>query len=178
MIGVTFDHHFYNAKAIEQAANNVCTAVDYIRTYADTFQLDPDRLCLLAFSGGGPLLSFALRDQPDYIRCIAAFYAMLDLQASKSHKRVIRKTFSPAAYLTNNNIPILVARAGKDRANINRSIESFINMAANTNVPVKLLEHAGGRHGFDILDDDDRSRQIVAETITFIMDALSFPSEP
>ena len=35
-------------------------------------------------------------------------------------------------------------------------------------MPLDLLDHPEGRHGFDILDDDDRSREIVGRTFDFL----------
>lgn len=34
--------------------------------------------------------------------------------------------------------------------------------------PLELLNHPKGRHAFDILDDDDRSREIIARTFDFL----------
>jgi acetyl esterase/lipase len=33
---------------------------------------------------------------------------------------------------------------------------------------VELLEHPEGRHGFDTLNDDDRSREIIRRTLDFV----------
>ena len=37
-----------------------------------------------------------------------------------------------------------------------------------TTVLAAALNHPAGRHGFDILDDDARSREIVARTFDFL----------
>jgi hypothetical protein len=31
-----------------------------------------------------------------------------------------------------------------------------------------MLEHAQGRHGFDVLNEDDRSREIIRRTLEFV----------
>lgn len=33
---------------------------------------------------------------------------------------------------------------------------------------IEVLVHPQGRHGFDVLDDDARSREIIARTIEFL----------
>lgn len=38
---------------------------------------------------------------------------------------------------------------------------------------IDLMNHAEGRHGFDILDDDPRSEQIIRHTIEFLRDHLA-----
>lgn len=35
------------------------------------------------------------------------------------------------------------------------------------NAPLELMNHSAGRHGFDILDDDERSREIIARAVAF-----------
>jgi len=35
-------------------------------------------------------------------------------------------------------------------------------------VEIEVFNHARGRHGFDILDDNDRSREIIRATIEFL----------
>ena len=40
------------------------------------------------------------------------------------------------------------------------------------NVSLELLNHESGRHGFDILDDDDRSREILSRTLAFLKSRL------
>lgn len=67
MIGITFTHRLgYPDPRLKEAANDVQVAIDHVRTHAEAFDLDPDRLCLVAFSGGGPLLSMTMRDPPPY----------------------------------------------------------------------------------------------------------------
>jgi acetyl esterase/lipase len=169
LIGVTFDHHYHTTKALEAAALHIQAALTFIRARSDAYHLDPDRLGLLAFSGGGPFLSAALRDQPGYVRCLAAYYALLDLRAGRSHASAIREAFSPSAFLTAGSVPVLVARAGRDRANINASIDSFVAAGESVGAPVTRLAHPTGRHGFDIMDDDDQSRAIIAATVEFFL---------
>ena len=36
-----------------------------------------------------------------------------------------------------------------------------------------LLDHPTGQHGFDIRDDDDRSRAIIRETLAFFVRRLT-----
>src|SRR5260370_19625677 len=64
--------------------------------------------------------------------------------------------------------PLLVARAGRDAAWINDSLDGFVRAALAAGVEIDLLNHAEGRHGFDVLDDVPRSCEIIARAIEFI----------
>jgi len=60
-VGVTFTHSLeYPTKSLEKGAHDVRAAVDYVRANADKYSIDKDRICLIAYSAGGPMLSLAL----------------------------------------------------------------------------------------------------------------------
>jgi hypothetical protein len=40
-----------------------------------------------------------------------------------------------------------------------------------------LMNHPAGRHGFDILDNDARSREIIRRTLAFLRDHLEVNRE-
>lgn len=172
--GVTFNHRYANPAELEQSAGDVNSAIEYVRTHAEELRIDPDRLCLWAFSGGGPQLSPTLSDRPSYVRCIVAYYALLDLRhfdhQGSAGIEAVRTRFSPAAYLKQNAgtvPPLFVARAGLD-PDINVSIDRFASEALAANVPLDLVNHPRGHHAFDILDDDARTHEILARTIEFV----------
>jgi acetyl esterase/lipase len=177
MVGVTFTHRLgYPKLQLPGAAGDVSAAVDYIRARADSLKIDRDRICLVAYSGGGPLLSAAMRDKPAYVRCLVAFYALLDIQQSELHKEhelvETAKEFSPITHLATDAsriAPMFVARAGLDEIpGINDSIDRFIREAISKNAAIIVANHPQGVHGFDIATDDDRSRQIIRGVITFM----------
>ena len=64
-------------------------------------------------------------------------------------------------------LPIFIARAGLDQPMINETIDLFVQEALAGNVVLDVMNHPSGRHGFDILDDDDRSREIIARAVAF-----------
>lgn len=154
LVGVTFNHRLYALTDYERAQSDVAAAIEYVRTHATDLNVDAERIALWYFSGGGPLLSPVLLERPDYVRCILAFYAYL--QPSAAHVR------SKGA-----GLPIFVARAGLDQPMINETIELFVKEALAGNAALDVMNHATGRHGFDILDDDDRSREIIARAVAF-----------
>jgi len=176
LVGVTFNHRFYHPQTVEQAASDVCAAIAYVREHADRFHVDAERLCLWAFSGGGPLLSLAFWERPAHIKCIVAFYALLDLRHVPSPGpddptgEVRVQKFSTAAYLKDKaaGLPMFVARAGLDSPLINQSVDTFVQKALAANTLITVMNHPQGQHGFDILDDNERSREIIAHAIEFV----------
>ncbi|HEY7188419.1 MAG TPA: dienelactone hydrolase family protein, partial [Vicinamibacterales bacterium] len=109
-----------------------------------------------------------------FVRCLVAFYALLDvrhlLPPDADAERVARAhAFSPAAHLdaAAATLPIFVARAGRDNAIVNTAIDAFVREALTANASIDLANHADGQHGFDLVDDDERSREIIARALAF-----------
>jgi len=177
MVGVTFTHRLgYPKPDLVEAASDVSAAINYIRDNADNLNVDKNRICLAAYSGGGPMLSMAIRDKPEYVRCLVAFYAFLDIQQSELHRTYETpeavKNFSPITYLTieaEKIAPMLIARAGLDETpGLNDSTDRFIREAISKNAAIIVANHPDGVHSFDILTDDERSREIIRDTLTFM----------
>jgi acetyl esterase/lipase len=176
LAAVTFGHRFVSPESLEDAGADVEEAVRQVRSNAEAFGLDADRMALWAFSGGGPFLSVALRRPAPYVRALVAYYAALDLQqpAPGSTARIgddTRRAYSPLFHVSEALGPLpsmLVARAGQDHPFLNATIERFVQAALAKNVDLDVLNHPAGRHGFDILDDDDRSREIIGRTLEFL----------
>lgn len=177
MVGVTFTHRLgYPKPQLSEAASDVNAAIGYVRAQAASLNIDEDRICLAAYSGGGPMLSVALHERPKYVRCLVAFYAFLDIQQSELHRtheppEVVKK-FSPITYLAkdaNKIAPMFIARAGLDEIpTVNDSIDRFIREAIHRNAAIIVANHPQGVHGFDTQTDDDRSREIIRCVLAFL----------
>ena len=138
------------------------------------------RICLIAFSAGGPLLSLAMRGETPFVRCLVGFYAFMDIQQSdyrKTETVETLKAFSPITYLQNdaNKIPpMFIARAGHDEVpTMDDSIDRFVKEALARNIPLTFANHPQGVHGFDNQNDDERSREIIRNAIAFMQIHLS-----
>ncbi|HKR13939.1 MAG TPA: alpha/beta hydrolase [Pyrinomonadaceae bacterium] len=174
MIGITFTHRLSFPKPmLNEAAGDLNAAISYLRANADDLNIDKDRICVVVFSGGGPLLSVAMRDKPAYVRCLVAFYAFLDIQQSEPHRAnesaETLKSFSPIAYLASETAPLFIARAGLDGVpTLNDSIDRFVREAMAKNASIIVANHPRGLHAFDIQNDDERSREIIEAALTFM----------
>ena len=175
-VGVTFTHRLeYPNKSLESAAQDVTAAMNYVRSNADKYNVDKDRICLIAFSAGGPMLSLAMRGDVPYVRCLVGFYAFMDIQQSDYRKTEMLetlKTFSPITYLEKNSSkipPLFIARAGRDEVpTMDDSIDRFVSEALARNIALTFMNHPQGVHGFDNQNDDERSREIIRSAIAFM----------
>lgn len=175
-VAVTFNHRFHTWNSLPDSQSDVMDLIAHIRDNADSLGVNKDQITLWAVSAGSLFLSQPLRENPTYVRSIIAYYPQLDLQDSRKSAPVsvtdeTLRNFSPIHHLRNsgkNVPPIFIARAGLDDASLNGGIDRFVQLALSKNLTIDLVNHATGRHGFDIEDDNDRSREIIRRTIEFI----------
>jgi acetyl esterase/lipase len=177
MASVTFNHRgSYPDPNLEQASHDLNDLISFVRAHAQEWNLDGNRICLAAYSAGGPLLSTAMRDAPAYIRCLAGFYPFLDLRESALHKKYMSEQqlhdFSPIVFLSRGPDklpPIFIARAGRDQIqDLEPALDRFVAEALRQNVALEIMNHPTGVHGFDNQNDDDRSREIVKAALDFM----------
>ena len=69
--------------------------------------------------------------------------------------------------------PLLIVRAGLDDPDLNAGIDALVRVALERNLNVDILNHATGHHAFDMLDDNERSREIIRATLAFLQTHLS-----
>ena len=176
--GVTFNHRFYTWQSLADSQADVMDAIKYVRANAATLGVDSERIILWAISAGGVFLSEPLRDRPAYVKALIGYYVQLDLRnarqaAPASVSDETLRDFSPVYYLekaTKDQIfpPMFIARAGLDQANLNAGLDRFVQLALKNNASLELFNHPAGQHGFDIENDNERSREILKRTIEFI----------
>lgn len=180
LVGVTFDHRstlgLQNAPAV---ASEVDTLRAYIRTHAGELGIDPNRIGIWTCSGGPPFgLRSVLRDGAPDVRCIAIYYGQVDVRLLRAQvppdvPDSFLAEFSAAFQLRAGAPPFLLARAGRDSPLINQAMDSFFRRALELNLSVDYFNHPEGHHGFDIRDDDPRSREIIAATLAFFAHHLN-----
>ncbi len=71
------------------------------------------------------------------------------------------------------DLPVLLVRAGLDRPGVNRTITELATLAQTQNAPVTLLNYPGGHHAFEIVDDEDATRDVIDTTLEFVKRATS-----
>lgn len=59
-------------------------------------------------------------------------------------------------------------RVRRDLAGLNAGMDRFVQAALSKNLTVEVFNHAAGHHGFDVEDDDERTREIIRRAVEFI----------
>jgi len=134
--------------------------IDYLRNNANTLQIDADRIGIWTCSGNVSVgLPLAMQENREYIRCAVVYYGMAELN-------VIRQT-----------LPLFVVRAGQDARGLNQAIDQFVQNALVSDLNFQLINYLEGQHAFDIVDDNDRSREIIKQTLDFLKTNLAAKQE-
>jgi acetyl esterase/lipase len=176
-VGITFNHRFYgwDMKALADARSDVNDAIAYIRSNAERLGIDRDRLCLWSLSAGSLFLGAAISDTPAFIRCMVFYYAIMDLEPLRKERPAITddvtREFSPISRLERASAkfaPIFIARAGREEPGLNVAVDTFIQKAVSKKATLDFSNHPEGQHGFDVLDDNERTREIIRRTLEFI----------
>ena len=71
------------------------------------------------------------------------------------------------------DLPMLMVRAGLDRPGLNEAMGTLSSRAIGQNAPLTLLNYAGGRHGFEAVDNNDATRRVIDDTLKFVLNATS-----
>ncbi|MGK5742097.1 alpha/beta hydrolase [Micromonospora sp. URMC 103] len=151
------------------AALDVTSAVDRVR--ADP-RVDGEHLALWFFSGGGMLSSPWLREAPAWLRTVALTYPVL---APLPGWRV-DPLFAAATALAEAAAPVpplLLTRVGRERDEVAATVTAFLDTAAESDVPVEVLDVPDGQHGFDMLDHTEQSRRAVERAATRVAALLA-----
>lgn len=166
-VGVTVDHRLHDAADYPRAAADVATAV---RATRGDPRVDADRVALWFFSGGGLLVADWLRAPPAWLRCIALTYPLLAPLPGTS----IGRRFRPidAAHLAGLP-PIVLTQVGLERAPVADTVEEFIVAARSSRAQLHVIDVPHGRHGFDVLDHTEESREAVDEAFDATLTALT-----
>jgi acetyl esterase/lipase len=173
MVAVTFTHRLrWPPSQVHESASDVRAAIEFVRASAAKFHAVPDRMCIAAYSAGGPLLTVALQDEARYVRCQLAIYPLVDVQGFGVADEA---KFALETYLDQPSFPpLFLARAGRDAIpTLNERLDAFIGSAIAANAPVTVVNHSNGAHGFDVANDDERSREIIRAAIEFMKAHLS-----
>ncbi|HZB46749.1 MAG TPA: tetratricopeptide repeat protein, partial [Pyrinomonadaceae bacterium] len=131
--------------------HDLAALIDYVRANAADLHVDANRVGLWSCSFHAMMgLPVALDETRKYIRAAVFYYGVM------------------TEHPTRNDVPFFVARAGDDDPQLNGSIDVFMKAAVEEEVPVTFVNYVGGQHAFDLLDDTERTREIIRQTIDFL----------
>ncbi|MCI0691464.1 alpha/beta hydrolase [candidate division KSB1 bacterium] len=176
LVAVTFTQSLgFPKTAVAEAANDLNDLLNHIRANAEAYNIDKEKIALVAFSAGGPLLSFGMMGKTPYIRCLVSVYNFLDIQQTEHHRQSETKetiqAYSPINHLANaaNIPPIFIIRAGRDQIpNLNDTIDRFVREAIARNITIDFANHPEGAHGFDNKEENPRAVEIIRRMVEFL----------
>lgn len=155
---------------IHEILSDIAACRDFVGEHAEEYGIDSGRTAVWGFSAGVPFALYSgLHHDPEGVRCLVCYYgfgdfASLDSLIGKESGEAYPAMFSGGE----KPVPVFAARAGRDSPLLNMSLDAFIGEAETRGFPVSAAEHPKGRHAFDIVDDNERSREILRETLSFL----------
>ncbi|HAE23077.1 MAG TPA: hypothetical protein DCG47_12245 [Spirochaetaceae bacterium] len=144
---------------VGQASSDFPDLVKFLQKQKKSLFIDPSKLFLFASSSNwAPVASLASKGGllDGSIKGTSLYYASI----------------TDMTPIPNSGFPIEVVIAGQDNATELKRMESYIKkMEANGSV-LNVVRYTEGRHAFDVFQDSDETRAIVANTLSFMSKCL------
>ncbi|MBI9045919.1 MAG: dienelactone hydrolase family protein [Anaerolineaceae bacterium] len=178
MVAVNFNHHSTeNLTKLDEIRQEVRALIEFVHNNAAAHHIDPQRIAIWTCSAGPPYaFDWVLKEQPAYVRCLIAYYGLMDLahmigESDPPEVVEMMKQFTPSKYLSLNpsgTIPIQVVKAGLDRSYFRKSMDTFLEEAEKLNIDLDFIDHPEATHGFELRDGSKRTGQIIHQTLRFL----------
>ena len=156
-------------------AEDVEAALACVRANASHLDLDAHRLALFAASGHVPVaLSVLMRDAGITAAALLCGYTMDGDGATAVADMAAQFGFVNACAGRSPDdlsadVPVLFVRAGRDQCpGLNDALDKVVTRALGRNLPLTLVNHASGAHGFDCDEDSPISREVVRQVLAFL----------
>lgn len=161
----------------EQPETDVNELFGYIRENAASLKIDEDRIGIWSCSSNVPTaLSLLMKDSGNIPKCAVLYYGLMLVGETPPTLANLQKEHG---FVTPNqrrsyddlrlDAPLFIVRAGLDWVpDLNVVLERFIQKVVSRNIPLVFHNYADGQHAFDLLDDNDESREIIKQTIGFM----------
>lgn len=137
----------------DDAVYDMVRAVRLVRSRADEWHIDPDKVGVMGFSAGGEVAALTDMNVNDFIPDtpigVNAFAGKPDYQALIYPGRSYRITPSE------NSSPVFIACGYKDRDDISKGMANLYLKFRELNVPAELHIYANAGHGFGIRKGDE-----------------------
>lgn len=168
------------AAIIYESVNPVSDIVSlsgYVKSNADKLQIDVNRIGAYSCSAHTPTaMAYILNGSNSFFKCAVNYYGLILKENYEFQTKIdtlsMQMGFStpkiPEPAVWKKDVPLLIVTAGKDYVPyINPSNADFVAKAIAQNLPVTLINYPTGQHGFDALDDNETTREIIKTTLDF-----------
>lgn len=158
-----------------EPSEDVHAVLQHLRANAQPLCLDEQRIGLFSMSGNGPVALSALMRDPA-LKCAALLcgYTM-DLDGSTAVSEIAKQYGFANACAGKSvddlpaGVPLLFIRAGLEQfPGLNEALDAVVARALARNLPLTLVNHPTGVHGFELEEDTEASRaaiQLVLSTL-------------
>ncbi|MEU4194262.1 hypothetical protein AB0E69_20370 [Kribbella sp. NPDC026611] len=160
-VATTVDHSPDGLPDDDRSNAALAAAIDSLRTHP---RVDGDRVALWFFSGAGPLASAFLRRPPSWLRCVALTYPVL----GDSELVTVRGVHPVEAVKGAGALPLVITVVGRELPDVAPTQPPFVEAARAAGAELTLIEVPEGRHGFDVLDHTEESRQAVVAALSAV----------
>jgi hypothetical protein len=159
--------------------------IEHLSTNGGALGIRSDVLGVMATSGHGALGLWAvMKHAPAGVKCGAFLYPYtMDLDGATGVAEMSARFgfVNACAGRTlddlRTDVPIFFARAGQDAfPHLNASLDRFIAQGLTRNLPLTVVNYPEGVHGFDLMNANERSRDIIRSTLTFLTSHLRAPT--
>ena len=135
---------------------DISDLVVFVREHTDELGIDSKGVSVVAFSAGVENgVREVLSADKGFIDSIVAYYGKLPLSVLENKSE-------------NKLPPMFIAKAGLEKYFSPDCNNEFISKAAELGCSITEVVHQEGVHGFDVFTDDNRSREIIKESLAFI----------
>ena len=160
---------FYKAWAEIAAATNVVAILPDLRS--ESFARDFDRSSLTSRRTQARWASIAIASRCTPVPAMSRERCRWCRSRSRRLKAAVMYDGSARVTAFRHDLPLLIVRAGLDRPPLNRDLTALVAQATNQNAPVTLLNYPGGHHAFEMVDDEDATRETIDRTLAFVVRA-------
>jgi hypothetical protein len=155
VVGVTVDVDLDGGPdAYERADKQVRTVIDQVR---DDRRVDAGRIALWFFADCGLLSAEWLRTPPEWLRCVALTYPLLDVLPDRPAWPRFRPITAVevvgvaaaagvAGAMRAGELPIVLTRVGGEGPEIATAVEAFVATAEAAQADLTIVDVATGRH--------------------------------
>lgn len=166
LVGITFDHPLHATTDYPASAEVLAAVLAQTR---ELTEVDPDRIAVWCFSGGGALAADQLREAPPWLRAVAWTYPVLAAPPDWPGDRERFDCIAAAAAAP--DLPKLLVRVGAEYPQFVATQEALVDSARN----LEVIELPLAVHGFEVLGHDAEARRAVERATAWVADALGGP---
>ncbi len=122
-----------------------------LRERAEELRVDPARIVIWSCSSNVQIgLPLAMDAKRGYIRGAVVEYGDASIPGIRT------------------DLPLLFVRAGLDTPQLNERIDALVGRALAANAPWTVINYGGGLHGFEMLNDNEVTREIIGRELAFM----------